>query len=115
MLPPQEQFLFFSTIFHNLILDFCVIRRTRFFLRDKRLFEITEVEITRVDCICKLNSRNSSPPYGASAVKGFVFFSLPEHEVLMVSYCDRFLSVVLASSTFALNDFSSKTVSQILK
>ena len=25
--------------------------RTRFFLRDKRLFEITEVEITRVDCI----------------------------------------------------------------
>ena len=48
---PQEQFLLFSTIFYNLILDFCVITRTRFFLRDKRLFEITEVEITRVDCI----------------------------------------------------------------
>ena len=47
----QEQFLLFSTIFYNLILDFCVITRTRFFLRDKRLFEITEVEITRVDCI----------------------------------------------------------------
>ena len=46
-----EQFLLFSTIFYNLILDFCVITRTRFFLRDKRLFEITEVEITRVDCI----------------------------------------------------------------
>ena len=42
--------LFFSTIFYNLILDFCVITRTRFFLRDKRLFEITEVEITRVGC-----------------------------------------------------------------
>ena len=49
---PQEQFLLFSIIFYNLILDFCAITRTRFFLRDKRLFEITEVEITRVDCIC---------------------------------------------------------------
>ena len=48
---PQEQFLLFSTIFYNLILDFCVITRTGFFLRDKRLFEITEVEITRVDCM----------------------------------------------------------------
>ena len=49
----KQQFLFFSTIFYNLILDFCVITRTRFFLRDKRLFEITEVEITRIECICK--------------------------------------------------------------
>ena len=48
---PQEQFLRLSTIFYNPVLDFCVITRTRFFLRDKRLFEITEVEITRVDCI----------------------------------------------------------------
>ena len=46
----RNRFLF-STIFYNLILDFCVITRTRFFLRDKRLFEINEVEITRVDCI----------------------------------------------------------------
>ena len=38
-------------IFCNLILDFCVKTRTRFSLRNKRLFEITEVEITRVDCI----------------------------------------------------------------
>ena len=37
-------------MFYNLILDSCVITRTRFFLRDKRLFEITEVEIKRVDC-----------------------------------------------------------------
>ena len=51
---PQEQFLLFCTIFYNLILDFCVITRTRFFLRDKRLFEITEVEITRVDCTCTM-------------------------------------------------------------
>ena len=47
---PQEQFLLFSTIFCNLILDFFVKTGTRFSLRDKRLFEITEVEITRVDC-----------------------------------------------------------------
>ena len=33
------------------MLDFYVETRVRFSLRDKRLFEITEVEITRVDCI----------------------------------------------------------------
>ena len=38
----------------------------------------------------------------------FHFFSLPEHEVLMVSFCDRPVSVVLrASSTISLNIFSS--------
>ena len=47
---PEEQFLPLSAIFCYLILDFYVLTRTRFFLRDKRLFEITEVEITRVDC-----------------------------------------------------------------
>ena len=49
----MEQCLLFSTIFCNLILDFCVRARTRFSLRDKRSFEITEVEITRVYCILK--------------------------------------------------------------
>ena len=29
----------------------CVKRGTRFLLQDKRLFEISEFEITRVDCI----------------------------------------------------------------
>ena len=48
---PEEQFLPLSTIFYDLMLDFYVKTRTRFSLRDKRLFEITEVEITRVDCI----------------------------------------------------------------
>ena len=33
------------------MLDFYVKTRIRLSLRDKRLFEITEVEITRVDCI----------------------------------------------------------------
>ena len=37
-------------IFSYLMLDFYVKTSIRFSLRDKRLFEITEVEITRVDC-----------------------------------------------------------------
>ena len=45
-----EQFLFLSTIFCYLMLDFYVNTRIRFSPRDKRLFEIFEVEITRVDC-----------------------------------------------------------------
>ena len=48
---PEEQFLPLSTIFCYLMLDFYVKTGIRFSLRDKRLFEITEVEITRVDCI----------------------------------------------------------------
>ena len=40
-----------STIFYYLMLDFYVKTGIRFSLRDKRLFEITEVEIKRVDCI----------------------------------------------------------------
>ena len=61
---PQEQFHLFSIIFCNLSLDFCVKTRTRFSLRDKRLFEIIEVEITRVDCILvevtELSSKSTS-------------------------------------------------------
>ena len=45
---PQEQLLLFSTIFCDLILDFCVKTRTRFSRRDKWLFEIIEVEIREV-------------------------------------------------------------------
>ena len=33
------------------MLDFYVKTKIKFSLRDKRLFEITDVEITRVDCI----------------------------------------------------------------
>ena len=46
---PEEQFLPLS-IFYYLMLDFYVKTGIRVSLRDKRLFEITEVEITRVDC-----------------------------------------------------------------
>ena len=44
-----EQFLLLFTVFCYLMLDFYVKTRIRFSLRDKRLFEITEVEITMVD------------------------------------------------------------------
>ena len=47
---PKEQFFFLSTIFCYLMLDFYVKTRIRFSLRDRQLFKITEVEITRVDC-----------------------------------------------------------------
>ena len=47
---PEEQFLLSYTIFCNLVLYFYVKIGIRFSLRDKRLVEITEVEITRVDC-----------------------------------------------------------------
>ena len=47
---PEEQFLPLSTIFFYLKLDFYVKTGIRFSHRDERLFEITEVEITRVDC-----------------------------------------------------------------
>ena len=50
------QFLLFSTIFCCLLVYLCVITGTRFSLRDKRLFEISEFEITRVDCNAKTNA-----------------------------------------------------------
>ena len=48
---PGEQFLLSTTIFCYLVLDFSVKTRIRFSLLDKRLFEIPEAEITRVNCI----------------------------------------------------------------
>ena len=56
---PEEQFLPLSTIFHYLMLDFYVKTDIRFSLRDKRLFEITEIEITTVDCISVISGRCS--------------------------------------------------------
>ena len=48
---PEEQCLLLPTLFSYLMLDFYVKTRIGFSLRDKRLFEITAVETTRVDCI----------------------------------------------------------------
>ena len=48
---PEDQFHPLSTIFYYLMLNFYVKTGIRFSLRDKQLFEITEVELTGVDCI----------------------------------------------------------------
>ena len=48
---PEEQLFLLSTVFCYLMLDFYIKTRNRFSLRDKQLFEITDVEITRFDCI----------------------------------------------------------------
>ena len=53
---PKEQFYPLSTLFYYLMLNFYVETGIRFSLRDKWLFEITEVEITRVDCTSVENS-----------------------------------------------------------
>ena len=52
---PEEQFLLLFTIFSYQMLDLYVKTRIGFFPRDKRLFEITEVELTRIDCIKNLD------------------------------------------------------------
>ena len=52
---PEEQFRLLSTIFSYLMLDFYVRKIIRLSRRDKWLFEITEVEITRVYCIMVLD------------------------------------------------------------
>ena len=51
---PEEQFLLLYTIFCYLVLGFYVKTMIRFSLRNKWLFEIIKVEITRVDCIRSL-------------------------------------------------------------
>ena len=53
-----------SPLMHNILLSdvrFLPKRRIRFSLRDKRLFEIIEVEITRVDCISVLCGARKNP------------------------------------------------------
>ena len=70
---PQEQFLLFSTIFCYLMLDFYVKTRTRFSLRDKRLFEITKMEITRVECSF---TRLACCAYLHSLSRSFLFISV---------------------------------------
>ena len=77
---PEEQFLPLSTIFYYLMLYFYVKTGIRFSLRDKRLFEITEVEITRVNCI-----------YIVKPFKLHVYFQikcrLNEHDEIEYKYC----------------------------
>ena len=48
---PRSNFSSVLKYFITQILDFCVKTRARFSFRDKRLFEIIDFEIKRVDCI----------------------------------------------------------------
>ena len=84
----KEQFLLFSTIFCNLILDFCVKTRARFSLRDKRLFEITKVGITRVDCNSMLFVRLL---FGMMIDSGPMFYSVPPLPMHVV-YLDLYVT-----------------------
>ena len=86
---PEEQFLLLSTIFCYLMLDFYVKTRIRFSLRDKRLFEITEVEIMRVDRIYTCSQHTGTISRGMTALSCFpAFFTLGNN------FCD-FLRVVV--------------------
>ena len=67
----RSNFYSFPQYFVNLILDFCVNTRTRFSLWDKRLFEIIEVEITRVDCIYELSLKHPTPFSGPLIMTSF--------------------------------------------
>ena len=49
----MSNFSSYPQYFVTCFLDFYIKTGTRFSLQDKRLFEITEFEITRVDCIIK--------------------------------------------------------------
>ena len=68
-----------SPLFHNVLLP-VVKKGTRFALRDKRLFEIGEVEISRVDCtqfslifFCTLG-KSVRHDCGLSSVTSFLVF-----------------------------------------
>ena len=58
-----EQFLHLSTIFCYLVSDFYVKTMIRFSLRDKLLFEVFEVQITTVDCMCFYLSEQCVHPH----------------------------------------------------
>ena len=82
---PDEQFLLLSTIFCYLMLGFYVTRGIRFSLRDKRLFEITEVEITRADCIYLIQCFRSCMVLSkVSAVSYAIWIILFQHLLLFL-------------------------------
>ena len=56
------------------MLDFYVKTGIRFSLRDKRLFEITEVEIMRVNCIWSINQQLTSSETLRTALADRVLF-----------------------------------------
>ena len=78
---PKEQFLLLSTIFCYLMLDFYAKTRIRFSLRGKRLLEITEIEITRVDCIIRIRIIIINTSGLLLLIYAFYFFGCFQFEV----------------------------------
>ena len=63
-----------SPLFHNILYpDFRFLYLNKDQIRDKRLFEITEVEITRVDYICKTDCKNVWLYQGYGRSKSYMF------------------------------------------
>ena len=89
---PKEQCLLFSIIFCCLLIDICVKTGTKFSLRDKRLLEVSEVEITRVDCML---NQNKSFTYEI-IFKGFMAFS----SMRLLKTAKEFTSLTSGLSSF---------------
>ena len=94
-----EQFLLLSTIFCYLMLDFYVKTMIPFSPRDKRLFEIAEVEITKVDCSLRKNNclRKSEVSVERISVCN-VIENLEEHGVLLYQWRHRYVTVTTMTS-----------------
>ena len=79
-------------MFCYLLLIFHVSTRTRFSLRDMRLFEIIEVEITRVDCMhpyiyCVTNKSKKGLPFETKNTQNHENrrFGLIELQIVVIS------------------------------
>ena len=70
------------------MLDFYVKTRVRFSLRDKRVFEITEVEITRVDCISLIDEVANGNPIGRLQKLSYTFTN-DEGQVRPIEPCQK--------------------------
>ena len=84
---PRSNFSSFPQYFFYLLLDFHVLAATRILLRHKRLFEISEVEITGVNCKCpKISHKmayadiadtDQTAPEEGSVRSGYTLFAIP--------------------------------------
>ena len=80
----------FYNIFH-LLLGFHVYAGTRFSLRDKRLFEISEVEITRVNCTSLIYSHFVQTHLHCRSTTIYKDHKGPANIYTMVKYGDNIL------------------------
>ena len=93
----RGEILLFSTIFCYLLLDVRVKTGTTFSLRDKRLFDISEVEITRVDCNFKKLKQTIKIPRRREAIPNdwsLTFCKLYLLEENMILYMYSVVSVM---------------------